>query len=600
MKKQWLFIILLGIYFTSCKQTLDEVDKTTSSTRLSAATTLTGTTYYVKPSGNDAYDGKSAATAWKTIERVNFATDANGNKVAQLYNPGDQILFEGGGTFPTTDGILIYNSSGTASNPIKISSYGTGKATISATKSGIYVKNQGYIWVDNLIIKSFWKYDTQSGNGQGFCGVAFNNFLPNRTQLGMGKVTNCDIYGFHTAGIAFLSDPKNTSGEADHSHSGYKDIIIEDNFVHDNGDYGIYVLGQKPQQPSELNYAFENVQINRNRVEGNLGLTDKTWSSSGNGILISDAGSGLIEKNVIYNNGWNNRCVDVGPAGLWCYDSKNLTFQFNEAYLNGTSAGTKDGHGMDLDGGVVNCIMQYNYTHDNYTAGYLVWEYGNERAHNKDNVIRYNVSVNDNTQNVAIGSIFIGGYDANDDIENLKVYNNTIYSPRQSCLSLEAGGARNGIYFYNNIFYATGQNADIVLIKTPQCWLFNNDYYNPTGFKINFNNTSYTSLATFRNNTANEKFNSVNYGSVANPLLANAPAISQTPSPYTVTAPTIASTTNGPNGLQKYSVLTSTSTMINNAYDLRNWSNSVGNRDFTGVTIPYNGAFDIGACEYRP
>ena len=46
-------------------------------------------TYYVSPLGNDAADGRSVATAWKTIDRVN----------GKNWNPGDRVLFEGGKTF---------------------------------------------------------------------------------------------------------------------------------------------------------------------------------------------------------------------------------------------------------------------------------------------------------------------------------------------------------------------------------------------------------------------------------------------------------------------------------------------------------------------
>src|SRR5688500_3369375 len=45
--------------------------------------------FYVSPSGNDANDGRSPATAWRTIDRAN----------GRNWNPGDALLFEGGQTF---------------------------------------------------------------------------------------------------------------------------------------------------------------------------------------------------------------------------------------------------------------------------------------------------------------------------------------------------------------------------------------------------------------------------------------------------------------------------------------------------------------------
>jgi len=51
--------------------------------------TFLAATYYVTASGNDALDGRSVATAWRTIARVN----------GKNFNPGDRVLFQGGKTF---------------------------------------------------------------------------------------------------------------------------------------------------------------------------------------------------------------------------------------------------------------------------------------------------------------------------------------------------------------------------------------------------------------------------------------------------------------------------------------------------------------------
>jgi hypothetical protein len=53
---------------------------------------LLAATYYVSPNGNDAADGRSPQSAWKTIARVN----------GKNWNPGDAVLFEGGQTFSAT------------------------------------------------------------------------------------------------------------------------------------------------------------------------------------------------------------------------------------------------------------------------------------------------------------------------------------------------------------------------------------------------------------------------------------------------------------------------------------------------------------------
>ena len=50
---------------------------------------ISATNYYVSTSGNDANNGTSISTPWKTIDKMN----------SMSYNPGDNILFNGGQTF---------------------------------------------------------------------------------------------------------------------------------------------------------------------------------------------------------------------------------------------------------------------------------------------------------------------------------------------------------------------------------------------------------------------------------------------------------------------------------------------------------------------
>src|SRR5918993_4000989 len=65
---------------------------------------LLAAAYFVSPTGNDTNDGRSPATAWRTIERAN----------GRNWNPGDALLFEGGQTFNVTGAAgsnVIVNSS---------------------------------------------------------------------------------------------------------------------------------------------------------------------------------------------------------------------------------------------------------------------------------------------------------------------------------------------------------------------------------------------------------------------------------------------------------------------------------------------------------
>src|SRR4051794_29956445 len=95
--------------------------------------------YYISASGNDAAAGSSAATAWRSLARVN----------AVALRAGDRVLLDGAAVLT---GTLAFDAAdgGTAAAPISVTSYGTGRATINAgAGSGISVYNTAGISISN-------------------------------------------------------------------------------------------------------------------------------------------------------------------------------------------------------------------------------------------------------------------------------------------------------------------------------------------------------------------------------------------------------------------------------------------------------------------
>lgn len=101
----------------------------------------TAATYYVSPSGSDANNGTTQATAWRTVARV--------QQSSSTFQPGDQILFERGSSYP---GQFTLNASGSSSQPIVIGAYGSGalpEISGASTVSG-WTAHQGNIWRANI------------------------------------------------------------------------------------------------------------------------------------------------------------------------------------------------------------------------------------------------------------------------------------------------------------------------------------------------------------------------------------------------------------------------------------------------------------------
>src|SRR5215471_15288551 len=132
------------------------------------------TDYYVSSTGSDKAAG-TAAKPWKTINRVNKGR----------YSAGDRILFEGGSAF---SGSLNFTSAstGTAANPIFISSYGTGTATISSgSNAGISVYNAAGYYITNL------NFVGAAGNSK--IGISFYADLAGSVKLDTVHIDQVDV-----------------------------------------------------------------------------------------------------------------------------------------------------------------------------------------------------------------------------------------------------------------------------------------------------------------------------------------------------------------------------------------------------------------------
>jgi hypothetical protein len=361
--------------------------------------------YYFSPGGNDSNVGNSSASPFASLAKLNSLT----------LGSGDNVYLEGGANFA---GNIQLDANDTAVNaagapigaPIKISNYGTGYATINAGNgTGISALNNGNIEISNLKLvgsgshldaqQSKYVYDN-TGNGIEFINT---NGVKNQHIV----VNNVEAQNFGGNGVWL-----GASGQ-----SGYDGVTISRVIAHQNQLAGIATMGD-PNNGNRNN--FNNVLIQRSTAFNNYGR-DKApnQQNSGSGIVIGQVSGGKIEKSVAYGNGVRCDSTQGGPVGIWAWDSANIVIQKNESYNNGV-AGQLDGGGFDLDGGVINSVIQYNYSHGNTGAGYLLAQYPGAKPMG-NNIIRFNVSQNDAQKN-DFGAIHIWG-----DVDDAKVYNNTVF-----------------------------------------------------------------------------------------------------------------------------------------------------------------------------
>lgn len=482
--------------------------------------------YYVSPSGNDSNAGTSPSAPWKTVSKVSGVT----------LKPGDRVLFEGGQSFAGTL-TLDSNDSGADGNPVTITSYGTGRATLNNPSSahGISANGTRYLKIVNINVAGLGRTTLNSGRGVYLQSVQD------------AEVDQVEASGFEKAGVEMRYSSR---------------VRVTNVYAHDNGFAGIFAQN-----------SCSNLYVGYCRAINNPGDPAITNNHSGNGILFYGTTGGTIEFCEAAENGWDQPWTGNGPVGIWVATSSKITIQYCISHNNKTRPGAGDGGGFDLDGGAVDCVVQYNYSYENHGCGVLLctWD---ANIPCRNNVVRYNVSENDGQTNHNAGIfIHMGGSQS-----NTHVYNNVIYN--SSGRHGVNGGCPSSFYFRNNIFVLRGDGR---FVNGVGDGVFQgNLYWNYDG---GGSWDGYSTLSAWRTATGKEMLNGNPVGLNVNPLLGNAGFGQKLTDPRKLPE------------LFAY-MLQAGSPCIDKGLDLKAlFGVEPGTRDLFGNAIPKGAGFDIGAHE---
>jgi hypothetical protein len=408
---------------------------------------MAATEYYVSSTGNDNNDGKTKATAWATISRVNMTSFA----------PGDRILFEAGKTFHGNL-LLDEKDAGLATNPLILGTYfsfdgtdlgGNGCAIIhGGDGNGIKISGSTGVTVRQLMISGSGRNINYRGNGI---------LLDAARDIFIDKV---ETEGFQMAGIMI--------------YGGSERVKVTNVYSHDNGYTGIGV----GYRGDGLN---KNIYIGYCRTIHNPGISEPSkyiGDQSGSGINLGNVEGGLVEYcesadngGDFYHEGGN------GPVGIWLYNCKDVTIQYCISHDN-KSQRMVDGHlyadggGFDFDSGTKNCFIQYCYSYHNAGPGYLLCAWDTVESHVlENNTLRYSISDHDAQKSGA--GIWIWHSMAQ---RNMQIYNNIFYnSSGRSCI--KAIDVKGTFFFRNNIFVLRGTGSFVEGME-PNAVFQGNCYWN--------------------------------------------------------------------------------------------------------------------------
>lgn len=552
-----------------------------------------GTTYYVdSEGGDDASDGLSAATAWKSLTKVSAAT----------FQPGDRILLKAGSEW--TGEQLHPLGSGAEGSPITINMYGGAAPLPKLNGAGVIDSvvefyNQQYWDINNLEITN-----TAAGapndpskladlRGMHVTGqdagvlkhfyirgvfvhdvTGWNMWISGSTaddEPGSGIYHGSGWDGSkRTGGILF----ETLKPGATPVPTKFDDVVIEDSKFQDNSFGGVIFK----QYEGDVHWASRDDGKNHSSPTDPLGQWyDPEWYPHTNitirdnyfsqynsdfacdTIYLTSVKDALVEHNV---------SAGAGTSAIEMYYTDNITVQYNEVYDTLAKAGGADSNAIDPDKESTNILIQFNYIH-NTGDGILLCGFVFGTA-----TVRYNI-----IQDAAPAKRFLNPHG---DKGTQLVYNNIFYNTL----------AGSNVTFVNSSGGSAYLNDSDYAVK-----MFNNIFYNAAGGPVK--------PVTIASGTGVTYDHNLYFGQNVTPAANEAHAIAGDPKFVGPVPTTRGNAATGPildfTGFK----LQPGSLAIGNALDEigMNLSNSTmlytdnGGKDFAGAAL-YNGKPDIGAFEY--
>lgn len=325
-------------------------------------------------SGVDEANGRTEATAWRTLDRVNRAT----------FQPGDRLRFRAGSVW---SGQLVIAARGEPERPIRFYAFGSGPRpridTAGAFEDAVLIRNAQHVELRDLELTN---HGTEDRPRRGVHVVADN----------CGVLTNLTVAGL------FIHDVNGTQRRKD------------------NGGIIFRTLGR------QVASAFDGLTLERNiiwRVDRSAIAADSyhanrtRWFPShrvvirdnwvgdigGDGIVPWATDGCLVEHNIL--EGANERAGTYN-AGIWPWSTDNTILRFNRA------SGVKtlmDGQGFDSDYNSRNTIIEFNLSHDNEGGFLLICSPGQrkpeENIGNVGTIARYNLSRHDAARTFHVSAV---------------------------------------------------------------------------------------------------------------------------------------------------------------------------------------------------
>lgn len=275
--------------------------------------------YYVAAAGDDRANGRSPATAWRSVERVNRA---------QL-KPGDKVLFKAKDRFP---GVLTPRRSGQPGRKILFSSYGSGRAKLP---DGVFLRSVSHVQIDEFEIRGTSQGIAGSATGTGAKHVIITRNLITDVSIGVNAPNANDI------AWRIRKNRVLRTGDSGLILEGRRAVVRDNLIANTGGDrsitygkHGVYAKGPGTRVISNriINFSdegvstrFRNARILGNVIRGGPGGIAYYRDDSGHGTT-------LLCRNSISGVEYG---IYIDPEGLSNDDSENFRILRNRIHNPG-------------------------------------------------------------------------------------------------------------------------------------------------------------------------------------------------------------------------------------------------------------------------
>ncbi|GAB2545071.1 right-handed parallel beta-helix repeat-containing protein [Rufibacter soli] len=418
---------------------------------------------------------------WRTLEKLNTIN----------LEPGETVYLEGGSIFQGTL-LLDAEDSGTKQQPVTVTSYGVGVATLEGGNK------------EAAIIKSnYFKFKSINAKGSGRKeGNTTDGIKVEKASNGV--IEEVTTEGFQKSGLLLYSCKNMEAIKVVAKNNGYSGIFVTGDYSLRNGKY---------MYPEKEEDCSRNITLRGCTADNNPGDPTVLDNHSGNGILVEYTKVALVDYCSATNNGWDMPRTGNGPIGIWAASSDSVIIQNCISYRNKTAPGAHDGGGFDFDGGVTNSIIQYCLSYENQGAGYGLYQWSGAMDWD-NNTVRYSISINDGINSYGGFNLWNESNDSRE-FKNAHIYNNVVYNSTSPAVVFLGASKNEDFGFYNNILIGKGQ---IVTGPSSGEKFLGNAYWPIEGSSLSFR--GYNSLSDWAGATGQEKLDGKLLGLFTDPKLS--------------------------------------------------------------------------------